>query len=108
MAGAAFDHGAPVSALVSSRQGVGATEGVVLLGDDRRTIRVQIDRAVCTPLALLRLAPAGDSYLFRLMLSLTESDDTRRGPIPRPEPQRLRVSIGAEPTVVGQTVGGAP
>ncbi len=98
LAGAAFDHGAPVSALVSSAQGLGATEGVVLLGDARRTIRVQIDQACCKPLGLVRLAPSGDRYLFRLVLSLTEADDTRRGPIPRPEPQRLRVSIGAEPT----------
>ncbi len=100
LAGAAFDHGAPVSALVSSAQGVGATEGVVLLGDARRTIRVEVDQAYGKPLALLRLAPAGDRYLFRLMFSLTESDDTRRGPIARApdDPQRLRISIGAEPT----------
>lgn len=100
LAGAAFDHGAPVSALVSSAQGVGATEGVVLLGDARRTIRVEVDQAYGKPLALLRLAPAGDRYLFRLTFSLTESDDTRRGPIARApdDPQRLRISIGAEPT----------
>ena len=30
---AAFDHGGPVSALVSCRQGLGATDGVLLLGD---------------------------------------------------------------------------
>ncbi len=100
LGGAAFDHGAAVSALVSSAQGVGATEGVVLLGDARRTIRVEVDQACAKPLALLRLAPSGDRYLFRLMFSLTESDDTRRGPIARApdDPQRLRISIGAEPT----------
>ena len=98
LTGAAFDHGAPVSALVSSAQGLGATEGVVLLGDARRTLRVEIDQACCKPLGLVRLAPSGDRYLLRLVLSITESDDTRRGPIPRPEPQRLRVTIGAEPT----------
>jgi hypothetical protein len=100
LSGAAFDHGAPVSALVSSAQGVGATEGVVLLGDARRTIRVEVDQAYGKPLALLRLVPSGDRYLFRLTFSLTESDDTRRGPIPRSadDPQRLRISLGAEPT----------
>jgi hypothetical protein len=98
LSGTAFDHGAPVSALVSSAQGLGATEGVILLGDARRTIRVEIDQACGKPLGLVRLAPSGDRYLFRLVLSLTESDDTRRGPIVRPEPQRLRLTIGAEPT----------
>jgi hypothetical protein len=100
LAGAAIDHGAPVSALVSSAQGLGATEGVVLLGDARRTIRVEVDQAVCKPLALVRLAESGGRRLFRLALSLTESDDTRRGPIPRAaaDPQRLRVRIAAETT----------
>jgi hypothetical protein len=95
---AQFDHGAAVSALVSSRQGLGLTEGVVLIGDAERTIRVEIDQTCSLPLGLVSFRPAGERWLLRLAFSLSESDDTRRGPIPRdPEaPQRARMRIRAE------------
>ena len=35
--GASFDHGAAVSALVSARGGLGATEGLIVLGAHKRT-----------------------------------------------------------------------
>ncbi len=101
--GAAFDHGGAVSALVSCRQGLGLTEGVVLLGDAERTIRVEVDQACARLLGLLSWTPAGERWLLRLSFALTESDDTRRGPIPRdPEaPQRARLRISAERTADG-------
>ena len=42
--GPPFDHGAPVSALVSARQGLGVSEGLLLIGDAQRHIRVEIDQ----------------------------------------------------------------
>jgi hypothetical protein len=95
--GAAFDHGRAVSGLVSSGQGLGITEGVVLLGDAERHVRVEVDTDVATPLGLITYRPAGDSFFLRLTLSLLEHDDTRRGPVARPEhrPQRLRTRISA-------------
>lgn len=100
VAGPAFDHGGAVSALVSCRQGLGVTEGVVLIGDAERTIRVEVDQACARLLGLVTWTPAGESWLLRLSFSLTESDDTRRGAIPRDldAPQRVRMRIGAEPT----------
>ncbi len=53
----AFDHGAAVSALVSCRQGLGMTEGVVLLGDAQCTLRVEIDQSCACPLGLDQLDP---------------------------------------------------
>jgi len=101
--GAAFDHGGAVSALVSCRQGLGLTEGVVLLGDAERTIRVEVDQACARLLGLLSWTPAGERWLLRLSFALTESDDTRRGPIPRDPaaPQRARLRISAERTADG-------
>ncbi|HST56579.1 MAG TPA: hypothetical protein VLJ42_11905 [Solirubrobacteraceae bacterium] len=55
--GPKFDHGASVSALVSCGQGLGLTEGVVLLGDARRTIRVEVDQACARPLGLVSWDP---------------------------------------------------
>jgi hypothetical protein len=100
IAGAAFDHGAAVSALVSCRQGLGATEGVVLLGDAHSTVRVEIDRAIALPLGLITWIPGDQRWFLRLAFTLTESDETRRGGIPRTaeDPQRMRMRISAERT----------
>ncbi|MDQ6607896.1 MAG: glycoside hydrolase family 57 [Actinomycetota bacterium] len=95
--GPGFDHGEPVSALVSTRDGIGVTGGVVLLGDARTQLRIEVDAAVAKPMGLIAFRPAGDQYFMRLSFSITESDDTRRGAIARdPDaPQRLRLIIGA-------------
>jgi hypothetical protein len=91
------EHGRTVSALVSSAQGLGMTEGVVALGDAQRHLLVTVDRAVAAPLGLITYRPFADDYFLRLALSLTEHDDTRRGAIPRAPaaPQRLRLRIAA-------------
>jgi Glycosyl hydrolase family 57 len=101
--GPEFDHGGAVSALVSSRQGLGLTEGVVLIGDARRTIRVEVDQACARLLGLVAWTPAGERWFLRLSFSLSESDDTRRGAIPRDPaaPQRARLRISAERTPGG-------
>lgn len=103
IAGPAFDHGAPVSALVSCRQGLGVTEGIVLLGDAARAIRVEIDQAFARPLALVAWKPGAERWLLRLCFALSESDETRCGAIPRypGAPQRLRLRLsahGGDPT----------
>jgi hypothetical protein len=92
-----FDLGAAVSHLVSCRQGLGVTEGGLLLGDARRTVRMAIDLEMCTPLAVVGLTPHPERYFFRAALSITEADDTRRGPIPRAadDPQRVRIVLSA-------------
>ncbi len=98
--GPAFDHGSAVSALVSCCQGLGVTEGVVLLGDAKRAIRVQIDQACARPLGLVSWTPVAERWLLRLYFTLSESDDTRCGEIPRDPytPQRMRMRISAEHT----------
>jgi glycosyl hydrolase family 57 len=100
LAGVAFDMGAAVSALVSCRQGLGVTGGVVLLGDAERALRVEIDEAYARPLGLLTWIPGAERWFLRLCFALTESDETRRGPISRAagDPQRMRLRIEAQPT----------
>jgi hypothetical protein len=97
LAGQAVDHGRAVSTLVSATQGLGMTEGFIALGDGRRHLAVAVEREVAAPLGLITYRPVPGSFFARLSLSLTEHDDTRRGPIPRtPEqPQRLRLRVSA-------------
>ncbi len=106
----AFDHGAAVSALVSARQGLGLTEGVVLLGDARRTIRIEVDQSCARPLGLVSWVPGEERWFLRVCFALTESDDTRRGAIPRNsgEPQRVRLRISAEPTAPARAAAPTP
>jgi hypothetical protein len=91
------DHGAPVSALVSARAGVGVTQGLLLLGDARTQVRVEVDEGVARPLGLVVYHPAPARFFLQSSFSLTESDETRRGAIARaPErPQRARLRISA-------------
>jgi hypothetical protein len=95
--GPAFDHGGAVSALVSCRQGLGMTEGIVMVGDAERAIRVEVDQECARPLGLVSWTPGGERWLLRLSFTLTESDETRRGGIPRDPaaPQRMRLRIRA-------------
>jgi hypothetical protein len=95
-----FDHGRAVSSLVSCGQGLGMTEGVVLLGDAERHVRVEVYASVATPLVLVAYQPAGDRFFLRVSLSLLEHDDTRRGAIARADdaPQRLRMRISGART----------
>ncbi|HEX3693116.1 MAG TPA: hypothetical protein VHU13_07205 [Solirubrobacteraceae bacterium] len=97
IAGAPFDHGAPVSALVSSRQGLGLTGGVVLIGDAQRHLHIHVDPEIARPLGLIAFRSDGERYFLRLSLSLGESDDTRRCAIAREAqtPQRLRLVVSA-------------
>ncbi len=97
LAGPGFDHGEPVSALVSTRDGLGVTKGIVLIGDASTQLAVEVDGAVAKPMGLIAFRPAGDQYFMRLSFSITESDDTRRGAVTREPtaPQRLRLVIGA-------------
>jgi hypothetical protein len=97
ISGAPFDHGGAVSSLVSCRQGLGVTEGILELGDATAAVSVRLDRRLATPLSLISFRPSRRGYLYRACFSLTETDDTRRGPILRsPEtPQRFAMSLAA-------------
>jgi len=91
-----IEHGSPVSALVSCRQGLGATDGQVLLGDADKAIRVEFDQARSALFGLITYIPLQSTYFFRLTLALAESDETRVGPIPRAgEPQQARIRVSA-------------
>ncbi len=75
---AEVDHLPPVSHLVSCRSGLGATEGVVVLGDARRALRIELDRTEAALLPLLTMRRIGARFFCRITLSARELDDTSR------------------------------
>ncbi len=91
--GRSVDHGAPVSFLVSSSQGLGMTEGWAELGDSTTRVRVEVDRSTAALLGLLTHRVAGGSVFCQLILSALELDDTRKPDAYIPGPRRFRFSL---------------
>jgi len=90
-----IDHGAPVSFLVSSSQGLGMTEGWAELGDTKNRIRIEIDRQTAPLLGLLQHRRVGGSLFCQLALSALELDETRKPAPYKAGPRRFRFSVKA-------------
>jgi hypothetical protein len=69
-------HERAISAQVSSTMALGATEGWVEVGDDRRAVRLAIDRTVSAAMPLVTYREVRDSFFYRVQWSLGEYDDT--------------------------------
>ena len=78
LAGRDVDHIVPVSHLVSCRGGLGATEGIVEIGDARTVVQIAIDRYAASLFPLVTMRHLGPRYFCRLTLSARELDDTSR------------------------------
>lgn len=73
----------PVSSLVSARGGLGLTEGILVVGDKDKALRITIDPQGTQPLGLLQYQTLSTSFFLRVGFSLSETDDTRRvGDVP--------------------------
>ena len=75
-----FNHGDPVSLLVSSNQGVGMTKGIATLGDCSKSVRITCDKTKSAVLGMYSHARVKSSFLTRFMVSVVEFDDTTRKP----------------------------
>lgn len=87
-----FDHGRPISFLVSAATGLGMTEGTIDIGDDSRSFRVEVDRTVAPLIGLMNHERHGDTLFTRLMLSALELDDTRK-PEGTTHPRHFRFAL---------------
>jgi len=98
-----FDHGKPISFLVSASQGLGLTEEVVELGDSQRSLLIEVDKTAAALIGLITYRPVGQSYFYRLSLSAREMDETRSEE-ERPGTKevisafRLRIRAGCAPS----------
>ena len=74
--GRTVSHDEPASALVSSQQVLGATEGWVEIGDSRKSIIVHADRNVSAVMPMINYCETDDTFFCRLLWSVKEIDET--------------------------------
>ena len=73
-----FSHCAPASSLISSTQGVGTTNGIIEIGDEKNRIKISFDKSKAALIGLLSHSFIRGKNLTRLMLSAREFDDTSK------------------------------
>jgi hypothetical protein len=71
-----FDHGCPVSSIISANSALGATEGELLFGNKKHGVHLKWSPANCAPLPMLSSQLIEKEYLNRMWFSLAESDET--------------------------------
>ncbi len=86
------DHGQPVSFLVSASNGVGMTEGWLAIGDDTRSIRIDVDRTVAQLVGMVHHERTRGGFFARVALSALELDETRK-PDATPLPRCFRFAL---------------
>lgn len=95
IAGQDVEHGRAVSFLVSASQGVGATDGVVELGDKDKGLRVRVETPGYRPLGLVTCRAVDGTFFFRLAFSALETDETSRPGVRGRRRLALRFSLTA-------------
>lgn len=70
------NHLTPVSTLVSSSNALGITSDTVELGDNRKRVCITADKVSTAVTGHIVYAPVEKKYLYRLVLSAMEMDDT--------------------------------
>lgn len=73
-----INHGRSVSFLVSANQCIGLTEGILEFGDDKKCIRVELDKTVSSAVGIIQFSEVREQYFYRASFSLSEMDDTSR------------------------------
>ena len=71
-----FDHGHPISSIVSANNALGATQGVCYFGNGEKGVAIHWCPADCAALPMLSSKKIHDQYLNRYWFSLAESDET--------------------------------
>ena len=92
LSSASFDHGTPVSFLVSATTGLGMTEGSIQIGDGFRSFSVDVDQCIAPLIGLMNHERTRNGFFSRLALSALELDDTRK-PEPVSVPRHFRFAL---------------
>lgn len=79
LSGSDFDHGSPVSFLISANQALGVTNGVIEIGDSNKGLGIQFLKNQAAAVALVSHRQIRNKFLCRVAFSIQELDDTCRG-----------------------------
>jgi len=71
-----INHSQSLSTLISAKYGLGATEGVLLIGDKNSTISITCDKTVSALIPSVHYLPVDENFFLRLEYSAQEIDDT--------------------------------
>ncbi|NVJ97565.1 MAG: glycoside hydrolase family 57 [Alphaproteobacteria bacterium] len=75
---AEIDHGKPVSRLVTASTAVGMTQGILVLGDRKNLVGIEMKRTDCAGLGMVKCTKADDKMFVRACVSVGEQDETRK------------------------------
>ena len=85
MHGQTIAHSAPASSVVTAATGLGATEGVVIVGDSRKALALCFEPWACAAMPMVTFREAGPAFFARIMFSCGEMDESRtqevKGPL---------------------------
>jgi hypothetical protein len=73
-----FDHNKPVSNLISANHAIGVTEGVVVIGDNKKKLKIKYDNSKTAVVGLLSHKKICNEHLTRVIFSSKEIDDTSK------------------------------
>ncbi len=73
-----INHGDAVSFLVSAKQALGCTDSIIKMGDHKHHISVIVDKSASALPGMITCQKVGSSYIYRLIWSVQEMDDTSR------------------------------
>jgi hypothetical protein len=68
---------APASSVVTASSGLGATEGLLLMGDARKAVALRVDPAICAAMPMIAFRLVQPAFFGRVMFSCGELDETR-------------------------------
>lgn len=71
-----MNFGEPVSSLVSAKNALGNTAGILEIGDAKKKLILKNDMSELAAVPLLHLVQSKRGYFFRIIYSLSETDDT--------------------------------
>ena len=80
------NHSQSLSSLISAKNGLGATEGIVVIGDKEKSIVVKHNRTMSALIPSIVFSPIDDTFFLRLQYSAQEIDDTF---LPNDRPQAI-------------------
>jgi hypothetical protein len=73
-----LQHNAPVSTIVSSSMGIGATTGIIGIKDKNKYLQLQWDPSECAVMPLLQNIPTNPESFSRVIFSVRELDESSK------------------------------